>query len=817
MNTSNRYPGYLVYLALVVSLLLSAWTMPVAAQLATPIVEEQSQDIPDSDSESSSENSKAGTNDNVITPGTPTSSKIQDPPSQIANDDGWWLVLSPIQGPIKPGYAYEYYMDITNPYAYTTNYYITMTTSVGATVVIPETFDNTYACFPVPGGYMCDPNYQVGAFNTRAFWFDIAIDSENTPNICTTAITIDIRVAFSTTYTEDFSQTLTPTCGEPAEISTSAIFRNQSGQDIASPAQVGDSVGFKTSVTNPGTVHTLTVDSFKQTIDPALMPLGWRVEPASAVAPDGPCDLVSGILTCSSVVLAPEETFTIELVSDPIPDDTNACGNFTSFASIPGGATSNTAGVTIECPPRIAEYPTINLGDYTCSGYAPITLTSGKYLDTIRVLQLNRVVSRVVDGTYPLKSSIETSIEFTIIDSAIWPSELPILYEGGSWHEDDESMIFRFTPAGRECSPQVQITQTLLDANGIPIAGELNLAPGADFSIRVEVTNTGKSRIREIMYESVLPSSLWMVTGHMRPGFVPYTGIQICTAIFAEVSTKGVPGTVHQGARCITHGLQPGSSASFIIQGKTPTNPTADQCANGIATTSEITFVHTSPIAIPSEALNISINCASPQSRQMVRINTSNQESLEGAPWKLHATTASQQNLPTYDQGTVGANNLITFNRETPPGMYRLVIEPTGSQVIDLVLTIDGTQPEIVLQVDVDSVEETPTETPSPTSIPTETPSPTSSATETPSRTASATVTPTTTSTVAPITPTHTSEAPTMTPAPQEPDSSGNVVTGLPATGVPGDSGSGQSLVMSLAIASLFIIAFGFMRRNSLK
>jgi hypothetical protein len=82
----------------------------------------------------------------------------------------------------------------------------------------------------------------------------------------------------------------------------------------------------------------------------------------------------------------------------------------------------------------------------------------------------------------------------------------------------------------------------------------------------------------------------------------------------------------------------------------------------------------------------------------LVRIAMPNGENIEGAPWDLYASSASQAAIQPYLSGVVGPNNTIELV-DLPHGQYRLVVRPAGMNPMELMLTADGESQDIVLQL----------------------------------------------------------------------------------------------------------------------
>lgn len=659
----------------------------------------------------------------------------------------------------------------------------------------------------------------MSAYTTRQFWFDLVVDSESNPNICNTTITVAMEVVFYSGQNAEFTQSLTPTCEEPAHIAASAIVRDGDGEVKPGPAVVGDSIAYQIAVTNPNTDRAITVGSLSKSIDPALLPLGWTVSPSEALSPGGPCTFGNGTLTCSAVELAAGQTLTVTLESGPVSESTTACGTFTSAATTSDGISSAPVSVTIEC---LVSFPVISLGEFTCVSSAtiiPMTISAGEHIESVTVHQSLTDLTPTSGSTYEVKTDVPVRLIFREADGASWPDPLPLLASGGTWQLVNDAQEFTFTPVGGDCSPKPELTQTWVDVNGNTIAGEPNVAPGTDFYVRVSIRNTGASTITSLNYESILPPELRPITAQVRPPSETTDGGQRCTTDTAEISTRGTIQTIWNGMRCsllAPNVLAPGDELSFQVWGRTPASPTTAQCESGISTFATITSVNQMSVPISGAPLTISVNCGDEQddgdddqddgaddddgvddgggddgsvdpgtpTALRVILDLSDGQSVVGAPWKLYAPMASQAELPIYDQGTVGANNVIQFIKETPPGNYRLVIEPAGMQPIDHTMDIVAEMTEVVLQIDNEAAEETPTVSP--------TPSPTGTVvSETPI-----------------ASPTHTATEPAQGNSP------GTVVTALPETGTRASFHESQPIIALGVLASLGILAIGIRRSN---
>lgn len=152
MLGSNHRFGYLMYVALVALLLSSTSTMSAFGQIATPAVEESNPGISDAVSDPSSEHSEpapdAASRERITettTPGTPQEPTMSALSAETTSTTvPWWLVVHAVGGTITPGSTHTYYMDITSPQSYSTYYYVLMTSSTGASISIPQTFNGTY-------------------------------------------------------------------------------------------------------------------------------------------------------------------------------------------------------------------------------------------------------------------------------------------------------------------------------------------------------------------------------------------------------------------------------------------------------------------------------------------------------------------------------------------------------------------------------------------------------------------------------------------------------------------------------------------------
>lgn len=701
-----------------------------------------------------------------------------------------WLVENTVSGTVSQSSERQYFFNIWNTGAGPDVYSVEIRVTPGAEVRYSTSTAFNHSCQIEDDVYKCTRITPVNSYYESAFVFHVGLDDDVVTSDCPALVRVQFIVEFSAGNRAEYSDFSVPTCPEQTtqpSLGASVTIKDRDGQTVTGPAKPGDSIAYKVEVTNPE-IEAMTVDFVSKSIPQEILALGWTVRPTSALEPNGPCALVDNTLTCTSIELDAGETFTVELQSGTLPTSYAVCGTFTSTVTASGGVVSAPLSVTIECPPKFVIFPEINLGSFACEGSVsiiPMTSTSGEHIESMTVNQGLTDVTPTSGSTYEVKSGIPVRITFREDDGAFWPSPLPTLVDGGSWELVNDAQVFTFTPTQGDCAPYFQVTQTWVDANGNSIAGEPRLAPGSDLYIQVQVKNTGVSTITGLSYESILPTELRPITDQVRPpGDTTHNG-QRCSTVTAEIMNSGVIYTMWSGKRCSLlqpNALEPGDSLSFQVWARVPGNPTASQCTSGIRTGASVTSVNNASVTIPGPAMTVSINCGTePEvpTALRVKIELASGTSLEGAPWKLYAPVASQINQPIYDQGTVGPDNLIVFNQPTPPGSYRLVIEPPGMDVIDRVFETSDSATEITLQIDDEVENETPT--PSPT------PSPT---------TPGAGTTP----------------EPSATTVPSEPV---GVVTSLPNTGTGDGSGSILLLITGLTAVTLSLMSFGVLRKDS--
>lgn len=807
--------SYCALIALMLGVLAPMGMMPASAQdlAATPVGDEPSTSITNTDGET----------DPILNDDKEIESADEEDPTNEPNNlllpaDVDWVVFGRdvlVEDPTTtPGSTISYWADITNHTTNPLGYQVVMWISGPASISIPEMYQTTYSCetFEPANMTTCVSTSQLGSFGTRKFTFDLVVDQNPSPEACSSPIVLDAQVEFFSSRVEELNESIPLSCPTNPHLAIEPIVLDSANQEKLSAAEIGDRLVLEVTLTNPH-ASPLTIGEFSTSSDAELHALNWTPGPTDAFATDGPCAIdQNGQVSCSNITLAASgqegSSLTITLTSDPLAKSDLLCGQFSMSAAVTGGPSSGLANFDIACAPPLATLPQINLGTATCVGttaMVPMTLSGGQHIQTPVISQNATTITPDGTGVYQIQSGVETYVVFTVPTEAEWPDPLPILFEGGQWIDDTTQPTFRFTPAELDCAPKLQITKTYWDRANNSVPTITSVAPGETFVFRVEVKNIGITTVTGLEFRDPVAIDLqWSTDGQVLARMTNSDALQ-CNVNAADFMRDGkIAGTRFLGPSCKLRAgseIAPGGSVSFLYTGQMTKNPVTEQCRDGISDPAEITVINGIATTIQSNIFTVKPRCpdGSFVPLMTVKLNVTDGSSLEGAPWKLYAPVASQADLPIYDQGVVGAGNVIVFNKETPDGQYRLVIEPDGMPVINRIIDIRTDQAEMTLQIEVEQDEDllvSPSPSPSP--------SPTVPVMETPTSTPGTSETPTAGGSETPI---PTSDA---TSSPTQGATESGTVTGLPETGSGEGAGKpmfafavGMTLTFPLAIAGI--------------